>query len=50
MSRAMAFLRQGMIARSQGDAKKAVFLARKALSEDATLEEARAFLREIGAE
>ncbi|MDP3219670.1 MAG: tetratricopeptide repeat protein, partial [Deltaproteobacteria bacterium] len=50
MSRAMAFLRQGMIARSQGDAKKAVFLARKALSEDANLEEARAFLREIGAE
>lgn len=50
MSRAMAFLRQGMIARSQGDAKKAIFLARKALSEDATLEEARAFLREIGAE
>lgn len=50
MSRAMAFLRQGVIARSQGDAKKAVFLARKALSEDANLEEARAFLREIGAE
>lgn len=50
MSRAMAFLRQGMIARNQGDAKKAVFLARKALSEDATLEEARTFLREIGAE
>ena len=50
MSRAMAFLRQGMIARSQGDAKKAVFLARKALSEDPALEEARVFLREIGAE
>lgn len=50
MSRAMAFLRQGMIARSQGDPKKAVFLARKALSEDTNLEEARAFLREIGAE
>ncbi len=50
MSRAMAFLRQGMIARSQGDPKKAVFLARKALSEDANLEEARTFLREIGAE
>ncbi len=50
MSRAMAFLRQGMIARSQGDLKKATFLARKALSEDANLEEARAFLRELGAE
>ena len=50
MSRALAFLRQGQIASAQGDPKKAVFLARKALSEDPQLEEGHAFLRELGVE
>jgi len=50
MSRALAFLRQGQIASAQGDPKKAVFLARKALSEDAQLEEGHTFLRELGVE
>ncbi|MBL8604017.1 MAG: tetratricopeptide repeat protein [Myxococcales bacterium] len=50
MSRAMAFLRQGQIAQAQGDPKKAVFLARKALSEDAQLDEAHQFLRDLGVE
>ena len=50
MSRAQAFLKQGVIASSQGDAKKAVFLARKALSEDPTLEDAQRFLAQIVAE
>ncbi|MEZ4406390.1 MAG: tetratricopeptide repeat protein [Polyangiales bacterium] len=50
MSRAMAFLKQGRIAHAQGDSKRAIFLARKSLSEDANLTEAQDFLREIGAE
>ncbi len=50
MTRAQAFLKQGIIAQAQGDAKKAVFLARKALSEDATLEDAQRFLTQISAE
>lgn len=50
MSRAMAFLKQGRIAHAQGDSKRAIFLARKSLSEDANLTEAQEFLREIGAE
>jgi hypothetical protein len=47
MSRALAFLRQGQIAQRQGDARKAAFLARKALSEDAALEEAQEFLQSL---
>lgn len=50
MSRAQAFLKQGVIAQSQGDAKKAVFLARKALSEDPALEDAQRFLAQVVAE
>ncbi|MFO0601904.1 MAG: tetratricopeptide repeat protein [Polyangiales bacterium] len=50
MSRAQAFLKQGVIALAQGDQKKAVFLARKALSEDATLDDAHQFLAQLGAE
>lgn len=47
LSRAQAFLRQGQIAQRQGDPRKAAFLARKALSEDAELEEAQAFLQSL---
>jgi tetratricopeptide (TPR) repeat protein len=50
MSRAQAFLKQAVIALAQGDQKKAVFLARKALSEDASLDEAHQFLAQLGAE
>ena len=48
MTKAEAYLRQGMIAHHQGDGRRAVLLARKALSEDAALESARQFLRELG--
>ena len=50
MSRAQAFLKQGVIASTQGDNKKAVFLARKALSEDPSLEDAQRFLAQITSE
>ena len=50
MSRAQAFLKQGVIALAQNDQKKALFLARKALAEDATLDEAHQFLAQLGAE
>ena len=48
MSRAMAFLKQGMLAKQAGDARKAAFLAKKALTEDPALSEAGAFLKELG--
>ena len=48
MTKAEAYLRQGMIAHHQGDARRAALLARKALSEDSTLESARQFLRDLG--
>jgi hypothetical protein len=48
MSRAMAFLKQGMIAKQQGDSRKAIFLAKKALTEDPHLAEATAFLKDVG--
>jgi thioredoxin-like negative regulator of GroEL len=48
MSRALATLRQGQIAFQQGDAKRAAYLARKAISDDPSLVEAESFLREIG--
>lgn len=47
MSRAVAFLRQGQIAHTQGDPKKAAFFARKALTEDPSLADAQAFLDSI---
>jgi len=50
MTRAQAFLKQGMISQMQGDAKKAAFLARKALSEDPNLSDAQEFLAQLGAE
>ncbi len=41
MTRGVAFVRQGQIALKQGDKKKAMFFARKALGEDAQLPEAQ---------
>ncbi len=50
MSRAVAFLRQGVIAQTQGDAKKAAFFARKALAEDPALGDAQRFLESLAAD
>jgi tetratricopeptide (TPR) repeat protein len=47
LSRAMAYLRQAMIAQHQGDVRKAAMLAKKAQSEDPTLEEAGTFLAQL---
>ena len=47
LTRAMAYLRQAMIAQHQGDQRKAVMLAKKALSEDPSLEEAQTFLAQL---
>ncbi|MEP7125121.1 MAG: tetratricopeptide repeat protein [Byssovorax sp.] len=47
ITRAMAYLRQALIAQDQGDVRKAIQLARKAQSEDANLEEAAALLAEL---
>lgn len=47
MSRAMAFVHQGTIAKRQGDAKKALFFARKAESEDPALAEAKALVADL---
>ena len=44
----MAYLRQGMIAHHQGDGRRAALLARKALSEDPQLTEAKTFLQQLG--
>ncbi|HVW30751.1 MAG TPA: tetratricopeptide repeat protein [Polyangiaceae bacterium] len=49
MSKAEAYLRQGMIAEQRGDAKKAVFLAKRALTQDPSFDDARAFLERLGA-
>ena len=48
MSRAMAYLRQAIIAQHQGDARKAATLAKKAQAEDPGLEEATALLEQLG--
>ncbi|MFK7990434.1 MAG: hypothetical protein AB8I08_30710 [Sandaracinaceae bacterium] len=48
MSKALAFLRQAQIAHRQGDQQKAVLWARRARLEDDSLDEAQAFLTEIG--
>lgn len=48
ITRAMAYLRQAMIAQHQGDVRKAVTLAKKAQSEDPSLEEAAALLAQLG--
>ncbi|MFT3772152.1 MAG: tetratricopeptide repeat protein [Minicystis sp.] len=47
LSRAMAYLRQAIIAQHQGDTRKAQMLAKKAQSEDPHLEEATAFLAQL---
>jgi tetratricopeptide (TPR) repeat protein len=47
ITRAMAYVRQALIAQHQGDVRKAIQLARKAQSEDATLEDAIALLAEL---
>jgi hypothetical protein len=49
MSKAEAYLRQGMIAEQRGDGKKAVFLAKRALTQDPSFDDARAFLERLGA-
>lgn len=49
MSRPLATLRQAQIAHFQGDAKRAVLLAKKALADDPSLSEAEEFLHSIGA-
>lgn len=48
MSRAEAYLRQGMIAKAKGDDRKAVLLGKRALSTDPEYEDARQFLEELG--
>jgi tetratricopeptide (TPR) repeat protein len=48
MTKAQAYLRQAMIAHHQGDARKAVVLARKAQSEDPHLADAKQFLASLG--
>jgi tetratricopeptide (TPR) repeat protein len=47
MSRAEAYLRQGMIAEQRGDRKKAVFLAKRALTTEPEYEEAKMFLEQL---
>lgn len=47
ISRAMAYVRQALIAQHQGDVRKAVLLARKAQAEDPTLVEAQNLLAEL---
>jgi tetratricopeptide (TPR) repeat protein len=47
ITRAMAYLRQAIIAQHQGDVRKAAMLAKKAQSEDPHLEEAGAFLAQL---
>ena len=47
ITRAMAYLRQAMIAQHQGDIRKANMLAKKAQSEDPSLEETQAFLSSL---
>ena len=49
MSKAMAFVHQATLAKRQGDAKKALFFARKAELEDPALPEARALVMELTA-
>jgi tetratricopeptide (TPR) repeat protein len=49
MSKAEAYLRQGMIAEQRGDAKKAVFLGKRALAQDPEYTDARAFLERFNA-
>jgi tetratricopeptide (TPR) repeat protein len=47
MSKAVAYQYMGVIARTQGDAKRAVMLLKRAVQEDPSLDEARALLESI---
>ena len=47
MSKALAYQYMGEIARKQGDAKRAIMLLKRALTEDPTLEGARALIDAI---
>lgn len=47
MSRAEAYLRQGMIAQERGDSRKAVLLAKRALATEADYQDAKDFLAQI---
>ncbi len=47
ISRAMSFVRQGRISLTQGDAKRAIFWARRASKEDPDLAEAAALLAQV---
>jgi tetratricopeptide (TPR) repeat protein len=49
MSKAEAYLRQGMIAEQKGDPKKAVFLAKRAITQEPDYKDAKAFLDRLGA-
>jgi len=48
MSKAEAYLRQGMIAEQRGDMKKAVFLGKRAVTQDPDYADARAFIERLG--
>lgn len=48
MPRAEAYLRQAIISQQRGDVKKAMLLAKRALTADANYEPARAFLEQLG--
>jgi Tfp pilus assembly protein PilF len=48
MSRAEAYLRQGMIAAERGDVKKARLLAKRALTTDPEYADAQAFIDQLG--
>jgi hypothetical protein len=48
MSRAEAYLRQGMIAEQKGDRKKAIFLAKRALTTEPEYGDAKLFLEQVG--
>ena len=49
MSKAEAYLRQGIVAEKKGDPKKAIFLAKRALTQEPDYADAKAFLEKLGA-
>ena len=50
MSKAVAYLHLGEIARQQGDKKRALLMAKRAVDDDPTLEEAKALVEALHAE
>ncbi|HVU02621.1 MAG TPA: tetratricopeptide repeat protein [Polyangiaceae bacterium] len=48
MSKAEAYLRQGIIAEKKGDPKKAIFLAKRALTQEPDYADAKAFIDRLG--